>query len=818
MKKNISINISGIIFHIEEDGYETLKNYLESINTYFSSYEESEEIIADIEGRIAEIFLERLSEGQQVVSAEDVNDLMKTMGNTTDFEAMEDETDFATTAEPKAQSSEKKTQGNAQTGAGTNAGQKQAKRSRTLQRDLKNQTLGGVASGIAHYFNIDSIWVRIAFILFLPAGGISLLAYFILWVVVPGSSDLEENSSIKKLYRNPDDRVLGGVCSGLATFLKIDTIIVRIIFIVLLVGGGTGLIAYLILWAITPEANSITDKMQMKGEKVTLSNIDENIKKQKSEEDFGPKDEGAFTKVLLFPFRLVGKIFSGLSKALAPLMLFIVAVIRVFTGFIISVVGLSSMFAVLVTTGVLLGLYNSDIYYLNDDWSFLPYDILEETVPQAGLIALMIVLFIPFFYVFIAGITVIAKRKVMSSSVGWSVLGVWLIAILITAATVPNVVRDFREEGSITYSETLDASGSVLVLDIDPIYDYRRNNDLFIIDLDVRTSKDSTLTLDTRVRSRGRNMSEAEENAKMIKYDYSIRDSIITFEDFYHFERGGKFRGQELEMTLYIPEGQPFKVKRGMDELLGFFNRGYRWSEIYRNTWVFQNGRLECMTCSSRSSSGSGATASTTNSQRTLDLQTVTAIELKEAFEVSIQHGNTQQIIVEGEQRLIDKVVTYDNNGTYVFQANNLDESETDDIKISITLESLDQLLITDEVNAHISGFNENRISLSIGDEARVEFDGQVNSMDLTVREKGRLTIVGDVDKLIAELRNDAKLYCTDGSLQTAEINTYSDARARVKVDEYLRVDARGFSSVRYTGSPELDIVNKGRSAVVGVY
>lgn len=816
MKKNISINISGIIFHIEEDGYETLKNYLESINTYFSSYEESEEIIADIEGRIAEIFLERLSDGQQVVSAEDVSDLMKTMGNTTDFEAMEDETDFATTFEPEAPKSEKKAQ-EGSTHKSTNTGQ-QTKRPRTLNRDLKNQTLGGVASGIAHYFNIDSIWVRIAFILFLPAGGISLLAYFILWVVVPGSNDLEENESIKKLYRNPDDRVLGGVCSGLATFLKIDTIIVRIIFILLLIGGGTGLIAYLILWAITPEANSITDKMQMKGEKVTLSNIDENIKKQKTEDAFGPKDEGAFTKILLFPFRLIGKIFSGLSKALAPLMLFIVAVIRVFTGFIVSVVGLANMFAVLVVAGVLLGLYNSDIYYINDDWSFLPYDILEETVPLAGLIALLIVVFIPFFYVFIAGITIIAKRKVMSSSVGWSVLGVWLIAILIAAATVPNVVRDFRDESSITYSENINASGSTLVLDIDPIYDYRRNNDLFIIDLDIRESSDSTLTLDSRVRSRGRNVYDAEDNARMIRYDYDVRDSIITFEDFYHFERGGKFRGQELEMTLYIPEGQPFRIRRGMDELLGYFRRGYRWSEIYRNTWIFQNGRLECMSCNNRSGRSRGSSASTGSSQRSIDLPDMNAIELKEAFEVSLKQGNRQEVIVEGDQNLIDKVVTYDDNGTYVFQANNLDESETDDIKITITVTSLDKLVIGDEVNALISGLDVNRINITLSDDARVELDGEVNSMDVTLREKARLTIVGTVDKLVADLRNDAKLYCTDGSVQTAEINTYSDARARVKVDEYLRVDARGFSSVRYTGSPEVDIINKGRSAVVGVY
>ena len=92
-----------IIFHIEEDGFETLRKYLDSINSYFSSYEESEEIIADIEGRIAEIFLERLSDGKQVVSAEDVSDLMKIMGNTSDFEAMEEETDFAHTESTSSQ-------------------------------------------------------------------------------------------------------------------------------------------------------------------------------------------------------------------------------------------------------------------------------------------------------------------------------------------------------------------------------------------------------------------------------------------------------------------------------------------------------------------------------------------------------------------------------------------------------------------------------------------------------------------------------------------------------------------------------------------
>ncbi|MGC4021673.1 MAG: hypothetical protein QM734_06890 [Cyclobacteriaceae bacterium] len=90
MKKTLSINISGIIFHIEEDGYESLRKYLDSINKYFGSFEDSSEILADIESRIAEIFLAKLNDGKQVITAEDVQHLIATMGNVNDFKAAEE--------------------------------------------------------------------------------------------------------------------------------------------------------------------------------------------------------------------------------------------------------------------------------------------------------------------------------------------------------------------------------------------------------------------------------------------------------------------------------------------------------------------------------------------------------------------------------------------------------------------------------------------------------------------------------------------------------------------------------------------------------
>lgn len=818
MKKNISINISGIIFHIEEDGYEQLQKYLDSINSYFSSYEDSEEIIADIESRIAEIFLEKLSDGKQVVSAEDVAGLIKTMGNISDFEAMEEQTDFAT-ENTNSQQSEGHTQQRSSNQQSHSQQQRQSSRStgsRGLYRDLNHQVLGGVCSGLAHYINVDPIWIRVAFLFLLPAGGISLIAYFILWVVVPGSNTLEESESVKKLYRDPDDRVLGGVCSGLANFLNIDAIIIRIIFIVFIFGGGLGLIAYLILWAITPEATTITAKMQMKGEKVTLTNIDEKIKKQKTEEDFGPKGEGAFTKVLLFPFRLVGKVLSSISQALAPLMLFIVAIIRIFTGGIISIVGLSTMFALLVVAGVVFGIYNGDEwYYLDGDLSYIPYEVLNDTVPLAGLIALLVVLFIPFLYVFIAGITVIAKRKVMSSSFGWSVLGIWLIAILITAATVPNVIRDFREESNISFSENIEVSGGTLVLDIDNRFNYRRNNDFFLIDLDIRAGNSDQVTLDSRVYSRGRDRRDAEENARMVNYNYSTRDSVIIFDDMFDLGTNGEYRAQELEMTLYIPEGQPFQVKRGMDDLLGRFGRGYRWSTAYKNTWVFTGNGLVCTTCDD---SDNGSASADDDFRSMKPLENINSIDISEGFNVYIEQGDKEQVVIESRLRRVNDISALTGGGELTLRAFGMSERQTQDIDIHITISDLTRLTVRDGANVDITGFDADQLEITLRNTSRLKFDGTTNTLDAFLDNDSRLTVLGEVNELIANLKDDSRLFATDAQIKSASLTTASDAWARLKVLDVLKVEARGRSTIRYEGNPELDIISQSNTATVSGY
>ena len=292
MKKNISINISGIIFHIEEDGYETLRNYLDSINRYFSSYDDSKEIISDIENRIAEIFLSKLTDGKQIINSEDVDSLITTMGSIQDFEAIEEPTD----------------QHQRERQQSTTGSTEEPKK---LFRDNKRKVVGGVASGLANYFGIDPLWIRLILVvgvlgldvfLWGAASGFFLIGYIIFWIVVPGSDTLEEDKEVKKLFRNPEDRVIAGVASGIGAYFGTEVTVIRLLFVLTFFFGGAGLLIYLIMWIITPEAKSITDKMQMQGESVTLSNIESNIKRSlKVDEN---DEEKSVCKDSIIPFPL----------------------------------------------------------------------------------------------------------------------------------------------------------------------------------------------------------------------------------------------------------------------------------------------------------------------------------------------------------------------------------------------------------------------------------------------------------------------------------------------------------------------------------
>lgn len=168
MNKTVNINLAGIFFHIDEEAYLKLQRYLEAIKRSFNNTNGQNEIIADIEARIAELFNERIKNEKQVVSITEVEEVITIMGQPEDYIVDEEIFDD----EPRTNNS--------------------ARPVRKLYRDTENSYIGGVSAGFGHYLNVDPLWLRIAWITLFFVGGTGILIYLLLWILIPSAQTTAE--------------------------------------------------------------------------------------------------------------------------------------------------------------------------------------------------------------------------------------------------------------------------------------------------------------------------------------------------------------------------------------------------------------------------------------------------------------------------------------------------------------------------------------------------------------------------------------------------------------------------------------------------
>jgi phage shock protein PspC (stress-responsive transcriptional regulator) len=628
MKKTISINISGILFHIEEDGYTTLKKYLDAINEHFSHYEDNHEIITDIENRIAEIFLSNLKNNKQVITAENVSNLIEKMGTIADFEAVEND------LKPEQESPQEENDFYKYI---TPTDQQSGRAYRKLTRLPNSKILGGVCAGFANYFSIDPLWTRLITILLLFSGQISItklplgflsdnlnlqisfgfwtvIAYVLLWVILPPSYEKPEDKNIKKLYRNPDDRVLGGIASGLAAYFNIDVLWVRLAFVGLIFAGGSGFVLYLILWIITPMAKSITERIEMKGGAITLTNIEQTIQNNLNPEN--PVKESSSRKLLMAPFRILGEIINGLGKALGPFGKFLMEFVRVVFGLIIFLVGTT----VIILPLVFLGIYSELL--TNNDWGYFfegfPIEAVSELIPLWLAISSSVVVLIPGIVVTLLGISVLIKRSIIDAPLGFIAFGIWILSILVCAFQIPKVVSQFKEQATLELDKTITLPTQTLVL---ATTGSDTSTEFGGVTLALKGFDGQDALLEQTFTSKGRNKEEALKNASEVSYDFALADSTLSFQKHLAFPNLAKYRGQYLRQTLYLPYNTPFVMERNLLPILRstISAGGYKNRDVNgRNHWVFHEEGLLCLTC--------------TNDQKYTERDSLTVLKFKDAY------------------------------------------------------------------------------------------------------------------------------------------------------------------------------------------
>ncbi len=359
MKKTVTANLNQTVFTFEEDAFEKLDTYTDSIHRHFAHNEDKDEIVSDIEARISEKLQESLSGGRTVIQMKDVEAVITSMGSVKDITG-DDE-------------------------------------------DVKNT--------------------------------------------------IPEKTVSKKLFRDPDHAVIGGVASGIANYFGTDPAFIRFLFIITLFFGGFGVIAYLACLIAMPEAKTATDKMQMYGEPINIKNIEANVKKTFKEVS---DEESTASKIILLPFRIIGKLFKVASKIARPFLkiLIIITGIGLILGGIGSIAGLS-VFGTLMLTH-----------------AYIPYveptvtTLLSQISHPIFMISLMISAIVPCFLVVLGGIGLIRMKNPLSLYGGISLMVIWITSLALMGfygVTVSPQIEQYVKRW-----ETIDVSSKQTIPNLAP--------------------------------------------------------------------------------------------------------------------------------------------------------------------------------------------------------------------------------------------------------------------------------------------------------------------------------------------------------------
>jgi phage shock protein PspC (stress-responsive transcriptional regulator) len=607
MKKIININFHSRVIPIEETAYDILRKYVESLKKHFAGEEGGDEIVNDIENRFAELFSDRLKKGATCITDADVEQIITSMGRPEDFDQDESTT----------------TNGNAKdkSYASSYAEDAEPEEARRLYRSENDKMLGGVCGGVAAYLRIDSSIVRIVFALMTLGFGTGILVYLVLWVVLPPKSMV---TNIKKrLFRDSDHRVVGGVASGLASYFNVEVWIPRVIFCFPLIfvilktisrhawfdfgdsfsfisssfGGGLTTL-YIILWIVLPEAKTASEKLEMRGEKIDLESIKNTIKsdlegfrqkatvvggeiKQKAEE-FGNEMKSRSGNIrrdlsnVNVPTRGIGHAIGVLFKAFF-----------LFISVVVTFALVTALIGVLFGGAGLLPLKN---YFIHGFW---------QNIMLWGVFILFLILPV------IGILTWLIRRVIGARSrnnyLGYTFGSLWIIGLICLIFLAASVGRHFSTPSSVHDEIELNspANGKLTVKmdDSKPYYtddsgdwmgmNWRHHGPFFnltedsvtlnTVRIDIVKSKDSSWHLERVKSSLGNNTAEARNLASQIDFPIQQNDSILSLSRGFIITPSQLFRNQKVLLVIEMPVGKKILMKRNLDD--------FKWFTVNRKRW-----------------------------------------------------------------------------------------------------------------------------------------------------------------------------------------------------------------------------------------
>nr|WP_294929861.1 PspC domain-containing protein [uncultured Flavobacterium sp.] len=413
----------------------------------------------------------------------------------------------------------------------------------------------------------------------------------------------------KKLYRDKEKGMIGGVATGLGHYFGIDAVWVKIVFLIFVFAGfGTGILAYFVLWVVTPEAITTSEKLEMTGEPVTISNIERKVREEI--ESLSDKFKNA-------DYDAMGnQVKSGAGRISSSFGDFIMTIFKIFAkflGVILIMAGISTLIMLLIGVFTLGTNVFVDFPWQNfvEAGNFTEYPIWSF-----GLLMFFAV-GIPFFFLTLLGFKLLAPNtKTIGNIAKYTLLAIWIIAIAIAISI------GIKQATEISYDNKTVEKKAINITPKDTLYVKFRYNDYYAKDLYdhrefefVQDSANNELIYSNEVRlhvlhtdqaapyiqieksARGNSFTNAKKRAEKINYNIDIKGNYLILDNYFLTDVKNKFRDQEVDVYLYLSEGQLFKPDASVqdydDSDDDFFNLHFSGNYNYK----VEGSKIKCLNC-----------------------------------------------------------------------------------------------------------------------------------------------------------------------------------------------------------------------------
>lgn len=731
MNKTFNINLGGYPFAIDEDAFEYIQNYLDTIRRHFSASEGCEEILYDIEVRMAELFQEHLK-GRAIISMKEIDEVILIMGKPEDFGA-----------EPMSEQF-----------SGNTKGKKSSPRINTG----------------------------------------------------------------KKLFRDPDDTKLAGVCSGIAAYLGIeDPLWLRIFFVLTgIFSGGFIFVVYMVLWFLVPEAASASDKLAMRGEPATISNIAKVVEEELNElgdkitewsKDFdGSKKKSGNTTgsnthqfkaraVLADGVNLFGTVASGFIPVIRGIIKPIFITVAILA---ISVLGISW-----AASFVGLTFASPVLRAVGPDSSFLSTLGIVSLYFTVGLFILGIILYI----------ARIAFSYRVNKHVHTGLWTVWFLSLFTTMFAGMSTVKEYQSRHELkTLTDYNIGAQDILITMPDENLDQnmgvsigefftKSGNNWAIKDVNVQVekSKDAFVHIEKKISSRGEELSDAQQNTLFVGNDIKVNGGEISISKYLTIPKDRKYRNQAVDYVIYIPEGKNVIFDNSVRGRLRHSSL-VKWDQIYSSEdnmkWTVK---------------GDGVYSKEYDAIHHFNKEVSTGnynkVIVENGFDVIIKKADKPSAHFTGNKSLVEKLSFKNLDGTLSIQA--LDADAIEDVTIHIETPSLELVQLHGVKSATIEGFNQDNLKLLAKDsengfyDNEIKISGNIKNLDISMDGNQNLNLTGSGESLNATLNDGANIYADKYIVNKATINGNHTHESSFYIQQQLKCEYPDQINFKVYGNPK---------------